>query len=264
MSVDEAVLTAAAVILGPISWIVWMLQMLKVRPLDRRAHPSIAILGLALLACTVIILVVLNNAASYDVVDAPAYQLMYVAVGLMWLRLAHAAFPYLGISPRDDAVERGNVAAAAVTAGALVAVTLCYAGANVGNGPGWWVVLFSAALATGTLLTVWAAAALLTPVIEGVIIDRDRAAAIRLTALLVSCGLIAGYGVAGHWESAAATVRDFFAAGPAVAAILLMAIVLERAADAKAPRPQAPIVAWGLVPAALYPAAAFLTLLLAR
>jgi hypothetical protein len=226
MSADEGVLTGAA-ILGSVSWVVWLLQMLKVRPLDRRAHPSIVIHGLTLLACTAVILAVLNIAASYDVVDAPAYQFMYVVVGLAWLRLAQAAFPYLGISPRDDAVERGNVAAASVSAGALVAVTVCYAGANVGNGPGWWVVLFSAALATGTLLILWAIAALTTPVIEAVVVDRDWAAAIRLTAFLISCGVITGRGVAGDWESAAATVRDFFVVGPAVAAILVTAIVLE-------------------------------------
>ena len=259
MSADEAILTAAA-FLGPISWTMWLLQMLKVRPLDRRAHPSIVILGSTLLACTAVILVVLNTWASHDVVDAPVYQFMYVVVGLAWLRLAHAAFPYLGISPRDDAVERGNLAAAWVSAGAMVAVAVCYAGANVGNGPGWWVVLFSAALATGTLLVLWAIVALLTPVIETVIVDRDPAAAIRLTAFLISSGVIAGRGVAGDWESAAATVRDFLVVAPAVATIVVLAIVLERFASAKAARPQAPIVVWGLVPAALYGAVAVVTL----
>jgi uncharacterized membrane protein YjfL (UPF0719 family) len=195
MSADDAVLTGAA-ILGASSWLVWLRHMLKVRPLDRRAHPSIAILGLTLLACTAVILAVLNTAASYDVVDAPVYQFMYLVIGLTWLRLAHAWFPYLGISPRDDAVERGNLAAASVSAGALLAVALCYAGANVGNGPGWWVVLFSAALATGTLFILWAIVALLTPVTDAVIVDRDRAAAIRFTAFLISCGVIAGRGVA--------------------------------------------------------------------
>ena len=174
MSADEAVVTGGAIV-GATSWIVWLLQMRKVRPLDRRAHPSTAILGLTLLACTAVILAVLNTAASHDVIDAPVYQFMYVVVGLTWLRLAHAGFPYLGISPRDDAVERGNLAAASVSAGALLAVAACYAGANVGHGPGWWVVLFSAALATGTLFILWAIVALLTPVTDAVVVDRDRA-----------------------------------------------------------------------------------------
>jgi hypothetical protein len=81
MSADDAVLTGAA-ILGASSWLVWLRHMLKVRPLDRRAHPSIAILGLTLLACTAVILAVLNTAASYDVVDAPVYQFMYLVIGL--------------------------------------------------------------------------------------------------------------------------------------------------------------------------------------
>jgi hypothetical protein len=67
MSPDEGVLTAAAVILGPVSWAAWVFQLLKVRAFDRRAHPSIVILGLTLLTCIGVILVVLNTSASYDV-----------------------------------------------------------------------------------------------------------------------------------------------------------------------------------------------------
>jgi len=263
MSADEWFLTGAAAILGPVSWGLWVFQMLKIRALDRRAQPGIAILGVALLVCTAMILITLNTAASYDVVDAPVYQFMYVVLGLAWLRVAQGAFPFLGLSPRDDAVERGNVAAASACAGTLVAVTLCYAGANIGDGPGWWVVLFSSLLATVALFSAWGLLATLTPLVETVTVERDQAAGIRLGAFLISCGLIAGRGVAGNWESAAATVRDFFVVVPGIAVTVALAIVVERAANARATRPHAAIAGWGLLPAALYGLPALVTLALA-
>ena len=50
-----------------------------------------------------------------------------------------------------------NAAAAMATAGATIGVTLSYAGGNIGDGPGWWVVVFSAAIATAGLFACWLA-----------------------------------------------------------------------------------------------------------
>jgi uncharacterized membrane protein YjfL (UPF0719 family) len=177
---------------------------------------------------------------------------MYIVLGLAWLRAAAFTFPYLGLSPRDDVVERGNRAAMAALVGALLGVTLCYAGGNVGDGPGWWVVLFSAGLATGVLIVMWAALAHLTPVADAVTVDRDPAAGIRLGAYLLSTGLILGRGVAGDWESARATVSDFLAALPAAVVILILAVIIERVARPTPQRPQAPIAALGVLPCAAY------------
>ena len=134
----------------------------------------------------------------------------------------------------------------------MLGVTLCYAGGNIGDGPGWWVVVFSAALATGTLCVAWAALTTLTPAADAVAIDRDPAAGLRLGAFLLASGLILGRGVAGDWESAQATVADFTAALPAAAAILILAIVVERIARPTPERPRAAVVTFGLLPAALY------------
>src|SRR4051812_13339427 len=92
----------------------------------------------------------------------------------------------------------------------------CHAGANIGNGPGWWVVIFSAALATGSLLVLWIALADLTPVADAVAIDRDPAAGIRLGGWLAASGLVLGRAVAGDWESAWQTVAEAAAALPFV------------------------------------------------
>jgi hypothetical protein len=136
--------------------------------------------------------------------------------------------------------------------GALLGVTLCYAGGNIGDGPGWWVVLFSAGLATSVLLAAWMALTQLTPVADSVTIDRDPAAGIRLGAFLASCGLILGRAVAGDWRSAAGTVVDFSTCLPYVLLTVIAATFVERLARPTPHTPHAPFVASGILPSLLY------------
>jgi hypothetical protein len=79
--------------------------------------------------------------------------------------------------------------------GALLAVTLCYAGGNVGDVPGWWVVILSAALSTGTLLVAWLTLTGTAPIVDAVTVDRDPAAGLRLGAFLVLCAAQRVYGL---------------------------------------------------------------------
>ena len=51
------------------------------------------------------------------------------------------------------ALKGGDVGAILVEP--MLGVTLCYAGGNIGNGPGWWVVVFSAGLSTVALFAAW-------------------------------------------------------------------------------------------------------------
>ena len=52
----------------------------------------------------------------------------------------------------DADIVLDNKAAVFPAAGGFVGVTLIYAGANTGDGPGWWVVLFAAGLGLITWL----------------------------------------------------------------------------------------------------------------
>jgi hypothetical protein len=250
MSPGEVLVTCVAMIAGPLAWAIWLFRMSGVQTARGRAGilPVVA----ALTACVLVIVAVLKTTASSDVVSAPPYQFMYAVLGLAWLRAAQTTFSFLGLSPRDDAIERRNRAAMTALAGALVAVTLCYAGGNVGDGPGWWVVLESAGLATGVLILMWAALARLTSIVESVTVDRDPAAGVRLGAYLIACGLILGRGVAGDWESAGATVADLLPSLPAALLVLILAVVVERVARPTPQRPQAPLVTLGVLPAAAY------------
>ena len=162
-----------------------------------------------------------------------------------------AVFTYLGLSVRDDVIERRNRAATLAFGGALIGVTCCYAGGNVGDGPGWWVVVLSAALATATLIVVWMLFTQVTPVSDTIVIDRDPAAGWRLAGLLVACGVLLGRSVAGDWTTAHEMVADWVRWLPIVSAIVVAAILLERLARPRVGRPLAPVVALGLLPAVL-------------
>lgn len=259
MSPDELFVTAAAVFVGPILWTAWLLRMSRLQTVQYRRAGASAI-AIALAVCVVLLFGILKTGASYDVVNAPRYLFMYVVLGLAWSRVSEMAFAYAGLSARDDVLERGNSAAVTPVIGGLVAVTLCYAGGNIGDGPGWWVVVFSAGLATGTLLLAWIALSQLTAVTDAVTIDRDPAAGLRLGAFLVSCGLVLGRAVAGDWHSARATATDVVVVLPAILAILIAAVILERLARPTPQVPHPPLVAYGVLPATLYICIAIATL----
>lgn len=251
MSPDGVLVTGIAFILGPMLWVVWLWRMANVVTFPGRPG-GVAAVGSAVLGCSLLIFIILKTGASSDVVDAPEYLFMYLMVGLAWMKIAEALFRYVGLNARDDVFERGNRAAVLALIGAMIGVTLCYGGGNVGDGPGWWVVLFSAGLATAGLMMSWAVLGQLSPVNDGVAIDRDSAAGIRLGAWLIACGLILGRGVAGDWVSVSSTLFDLATALPALVVILLLGVFVERLTKPTGQRPSGPLFMFGVLPASLY------------
>ena len=250
MSGDEVVVTLVSVAAGPVAWAFWLFRARWAQQFRRRG--SLDVVAGALAVSTLLILVVLRTVASFDVVDDLHYQFMYLVLGLAWLRVAQTAFAFAGLSARDDVVERNNGAAAIALSGALVGAALCYVGGNIGDGPGWWVVVFSAGLSTLTSLALWIVLTLCSPVVDAVTIGRDRATGARLAGFLIALGLVLGRGVAGNWSSGLQTIADFTAALPTAAVILAMAIAVERFARPTADRPEGPIVVLGVLPAIAY------------
>jgi len=255
MSGDELVVTLVSLVLGPIGWAFWLFRSASIDGL-RKSGPSLPMLGAAIGLAGALIFVVLARFAADDVREAPQYLFMYLLLGLAWVRVAAVCFPILGLNPRDDVIERRNTAALPAFIGALVGVALCFSGANIGNGPGWWVVVFSAGLASAALAGIWLAVGQFSGVVDFVTIDRDVAAGWRLGGLLVACGLVFGAAVAGNWVSASATVADFV--GRAWPALLIgaVAIQVERIMHPRPDRPLAPVVPSGVVPAIFYMALA--------
>jgi len=263
MSGDEVVVTLIALVLGIGAWGVWLVRAASVATL-RTGPPPVTQLAGTLVALAAVIFLILKFCAADDVRNAPQYLFMYLMLGLAWLYGASLLFPIAGLSARDDIIERRNAAAVPTWMGAMTGVALCYGGANIGNGPGWWVVVFSAALATLALLLVWLAMGQWAGVADEVALDRDPAAGIRLGGLLAACGVVFGGAVTGDWVSASATVIDFgvkaWTAGP----IVMAAVLVEHLQRPTPERPRAPVSAAGLMPALAYLAAAGASVYLAK
>jgi len=180
------------------------------------------------IVCLTLLYVILRRWAADDVRNSETYLTLYMLAGVAWVGLGADLFRFLGVSPRDDAVERQNLAAAFATAGALAGITFCFAGANIGNGPGWWVVIFSAALSTGAFFLLWAVVEKLTGVSESITVERTSGSGLRLGGFLAGTGMILGRAVAGDWVSAEATIRDFAAMAGPVLPLAAAAVVVER------------------------------------
>ena len=255
MSGDEVVMLVVSAIVALVSWGAWFIAPASVSRVGRRPSGR-RLLKLTPLVAAALLWVVLRNASAHDVRDDPAYLTFYLMLGAAWVGVCIRWLAIAGISTRDDVVERANGSAAIVVAGAMLGITLSYAGGNIGDGPGWWVVVFAAGLATLALFASWMVLELATGVSESVTVDRDTSAGLRLAGFLIACGLILGRSVAGDWVSAEATVRDFAVAAWPVIVLVIVAAILERLARPTPDAPRPPVVPYGLVPAFLYVAGA--------
>jgi len=256
MSGDEILVLCVSGLLGPLMWGLWFWRLSGLDRTGQRRSFLSALLA-TLSACAAALLLVLLTLSAHDVRDSFRYLCLYMLLGSAWVRAAERCLPWLGVSTRDDLVERGNDAALPAVAGFLGGMTLAYAGANIGDGPGWWVVVVCAGIASLAVLLMWVLLEMSASVAEQVTVERDRAAGWRLGAFLLACGAIAGRAVAGDWISAEATVRDFvFRAWPLVV-LLVVAALVERAARPRPDRLRTSFVALGVMPACAYLAVAY-------
>lgn len=220
MSSDEAFVVAVAGMLALIGWGGWYWRVSSCTRLGERGAGRL-VLTLMPPACLGALYLVLRTLASFDVRSSPTYLLFYVVFGAAWLAVGRGAFALTGVSWRDDALERRNPAAVVTVGGALAGLTACYAGANIGDGPGWWCVLLAGGLASAAWFLLWAALQCATSLAERITVDRDQAAGWRLAGFLLATGLLCGRGAAGDWTSARQTVYEFAAAWPALLLLML-------------------------------------------
>ena len=102
-------------------------------------------LGLSLAA----IYFVLTTWASFDVVDSTFYVVGYLSLGLIWISISSRVLSsFADIRLQQDVRDRNNLAAAVAIGGLQVGSAVAYAGGNIGDGPGFHVVVFSALLST--------------------------------------------------------------------------------------------------------------------
>ena len=255
MSDDEVGVLIISIIVTVVSWGVWYIAPTFVRRVGPAPWGSV-LLQVTPLAAGGMLWLVLRTASAHDVRDDPTYLFMYLVLGAAWVGVWIRLLAMTGVSRRDDVVERSNSSAALAVAGAMLGITLCYAGGNIGDGPGWWVVVFSAGLSTVAFFAAWMVLETVSGVSDVVTVDRDASGGLRLAGFLVACGLILGRGVAGDWVSGEATVRDFALAAWPVIVLVVVAAIVERLARPTAASPHPALMPFGIFPALLYIAGA--------
>ncbi|HYU33070.1 MAG TPA: hypothetical protein VEW48_12990 [Thermoanaerobaculia bacterium] len=251
MSGDETFVLWVCAGLAIAVWFVWYRDLLVVARRPSGA-PERRWLALAPLAAVALLAAVLRWLAASDVRNDPAYLGFYLMMGAAWIGGGVQVLSYFGLGARDDVIERGNRAAAMAIAGAVLGITLCFAGGNIGEGPGWWVVVFCAGLSTGALLLFWSFLDRLSGVADTVTIDRDPAAGVRAAGFFAGAGLILGRAAAGNWEGSGPAMFDFVLNGWPVVVLLVLAALLERRFRPSPEALERPVLTHGALPALLY------------
>ena len=251
MSSDEGFVFFVCILLAIVGWGWYYLHAFSATTIGSLPTRR-GILNLTPLLCLVLLFVILKLFASHDVRDDGTYLAFYLLMGAAWVPLAMWLLPLVGLDPRRDAIHRRNPAAVIAVVAAMIGLTLCFAGGNIGDGPGWWVVLFAAVLSTGSLLLLWALVEWVTDLGDAITIDRDIASAVRLGGFLVACGAILGRAVAGDWESAGATVSDFVRIAWPVVLLAFAQVVLQRLLQPAPQRPAPGTLMGGVVPAVVF------------
>lgn len=251
MSDDETFVLLASGATCLVTWFVWFRGLLGVSPIAAR-HGAVTAVLAAPWACAALLFLVLRTVSAHDVRDDAKYLFFYQVFGAAWVGLAALLLPWFGFSARDDVAERRNAAAVPAIAGALLGLTLCFAGSNIGDGPGWWCVGFTAALATGTFFLLWFLVERTARVAESVVVERDLAAGLRVGGWLVGTGLVLGRAAAGNWTGPVAAAADFARVGWPAVVLAAVAITAEGALRPTVARPRPSWALAGLLPAALH------------
>jgi uncharacterized membrane protein YjfL (UPF0719 family) len=210
------------------------------------------VFGLCVASSLIMVAVALHLWGATEVRANTGEVVFLTIVAAFGLVLATKLFSWLGLSVRDDAIERRNVAALIALSGAVIAVVVTYIGGSLGEGPSYWNNVFSAALGTGGLIILWLFLELGAGISVSIAEERDVASGLRMCGFLLASGLVLGRAVAGDWHSESATARDFARDGWPAGVLWTIAVVIERLAR---PRRQCPIPVWpscGLLPALLY------------
>lgn len=255
MSGDEVLVLVLAIVVSVLAWGRWFSHLLSVSPAWAKPRRRTA-LWIAPLLSAGALFYILTNFASFDVKDDADYLAFYMLFGAAWVGLWVHAFSALGLSARDDVLERHNESAAWAMGGALLGATLSFAGANIGDGPGWWVVFFCASLSMAGYFVAWGLANDIGDAMESITVDRDLAAGIRFAGFLTASGLILGRGVAGNWVSAEEAMFTFVTIAWPVIGFAVLAGFLDKASRPTPEQPTRSVAEHGILPAVAYVSAA--------
>ena len=194
--------------------------------LPKRNKEARIVLGALPVLSLVIILYTLRILASFDVVDDFIFIIFYVLIGYAWLRAGmFAMFRLFDISWIDDVLDLNNGAALFTIIGSFLGLTVIYAGANVGDGPGWWCVFFAGGLGVSAWFVLIFSADRLNHVFERISVERDLGCGLRVGAYMLAAGIILGRASAGDWTSFPKTIAEFADGWPVLIFAVFQALI---------------------------------------
>lgn len=175
---------------------------------------------------SLIILFTLGLFASFDVVGSLVYILFYLSLGYAWIYLSLIMTSlFFDMSWIDDGLNLGNNAVLAPVAGSFLAATVIYSGANIGDGPGWWCVVFAGGLGMCAWFLLCLIINRLTNIFERITIERDMSCGTRIGGYLLGSGIILGRASAGDWTSFGMTIIEFMDGWPVLILALLVLLI---------------------------------------
>jgi hypothetical protein len=164
-------------------------------------------------------------------------------LGSLWVSLTGEGLAWLGLSYRDDVIERRNRWAGLAIAGGQAGLGLCFALASgrpalaEGNPVlPMQVGLLAGVLSTLALFVFWGLLVRLTDLTEAVTVERDGGAACRLGGALAALGLTVG--AAGGAIAVRAEPWRWQTLLGASVALVVAAVVVERCIQVPAEAPQ--------------------------
>ena len=249
ISGDEIFAVIVSAVLVLYTWLKWT-RVIVSMPNFGQSRSPVAVVAAGTAVAAVLLLAVLRRWSSADVRDSIVYTGFYFIMGFGVTGLILLVLDRLGLSVRDDALERRNRAAGVALAGAIIGIMAAFAGANIGDGPGWWVVVFCTALSNGVLLLGWWLLAGIAATDDAITIDRDLGTGFRIAGWFAGSGLILGRAVAGDWHGTNQAVLDFVRGG--LPALVLLILVLAFELVVRRARLRNSAFALGAVPALVY------------
>lgn len=181
-------------------------------------------LGLIILTGTYFILVKL---ASFDVVDNSFYIFYYLLMAFSAIYI-HIFSIYIGLnlSIKDDILNNSNKAATITIVSTLFGLSTIFAGANIGDGPGFYTVIIASGLGLITFIILMRIFDYFTNTLEHIQSDHNVHKAIRYSVLALCLSSILAYGAHGDWTNFTYTLIEFLVAWPSLI-LILIAIIIE-------------------------------------
>ena len=166
----------------------WYRPLLKAWPHERN-RPAKTILACLPVFFLVLIFCILKFLASFDVVNSVFFIIFYILLGYAWMYGSLMLTTlFFDLNWTDDSVYLNNKAALAAVIGEFFTIAFIYAGANVGDGPGWWCVIFAGLLGLAAWIILGFIIHLSTGIFERITVDRDMGCGVCFLIYLLASG----------------------------------------------------------------------------